>query len=174
MIEYKVEKNDVYIKEGQFMKDTLVNGKMSFFTEDVKEGLILLEGRSINKENWYGKLSSNIRDYTGNFKSVYPHGKGIMKMKFNTDELSPTGSYFEGTFIEGNMKEGTLFNTQTNDSYKGSLVNGLLEGKVKITHNGKESEAIFKNGVKQNNSPTNKDSESEVIKLYQLIKEYKF
>ena len=95
-------------------------------------------------------------------------------MKFNTDELSPTGSYFEGTFIEGNMKEGTLFNTQTNDTFKGSLVNGLLEGKVKIIHNGKESEAIFKNGVKQNNSPTNKDSESEVIKLYQLIKEYKF
>ena len=64
-------------------------------------------------------------------------------MKFNTDELSPTGSFFEGTFIEGNKKEGTLINSHTNDSYKGSLVNGLLEGKVKITHDGKESEAIF-------------------------------
>ena len=172
-VEYTIKKNSVFIKEGQFIKDTLVNGRISVFTDD-KDGLMTFEGRTINKEFWYGKFSSNIRDYTGNFKNLSFHGKGVLKMKFNTDELSPTGSFFEGTFIEGNKKEGTLINSHTNDSYKGSLVNGLLEGKVKITHDGKESEAIFKNGIKQNNSLTNKDSESEVLKLYQLIKDYKF
>lgn len=173
-VSYYIKKNGVTIKEGQFKKDTLVNGRISIYTEDYKNGLFTFEGKSINKEYWYGKLLSNTTDYTGNFKKFSFHGKGVLKSKFNTDELSPTGSYFEGTFIEGNMKEGTLFNTQTNDSYKGSFVNGLLEGKVKVLHNGKESEAIFKNGVKQNNSLSNNESESQVLKLYQLIKDYKF
>jgi hypothetical protein len=144
LVVYSVdEKLKRYTKyEGNFTNYADFKGKMTTSDGTITEGQFVgfvIQG--------IGKRVNGEYEYVGNFENDKFNGKGIIKYKEESKFL--VGSYFDGTWLNGQAVEGTFFNAQTQEYMKGSYFNGQLNGKVTITLNGKTSTVIYRNGDKE-------------------------
>jgi hypothetical protein len=98
-----------------------------------------------------GKMHRDELDYEGEFLKSLLHGKG--KVVFKEGSKYKSGSYWEGIFENDQFINGVFYNSETNEYFKGNFINGgNPDGKISITINGKTTQAIFKDGVKQTNN----------------------
>lgn len=102
-----------------------------------------IQGRlPINKPfNGYGKIKNSTFVYEGNILNYNPSGKG--KMMYHD------GSYYEGTFQNGEALFGESYNSTTQEKIIGNFKNGLPDGKVKVIVNGKTTLATYIDGVRK-------------------------
>lgn len=145
-------KYNVYVKyQGNFFGIDSLIGIMQTPDGTIYEGNINLKieelnsslngkGKIINKVHFFPTEGDQNYIYEGDIKNCQPHGEGKK-------------SYFNGDYMIGKFEMGSLISGEWYKAYNGiyekiigKFKNGLPDGNVKITTNGKTTQVNFTNG----------------------------